>query len=61
MTVTTGEKDFVLLNFVNFKYHKTLVQQVELLIRIQQIIIFSTTVVWSQYIQKLVRSKSFSR
>lgn len=47
------EKDFVLLNFVNFKYHKTLVQQVELLIRIQQIIIFSTTVVWSQYIQKV--------
>lgn len=53
------EKDFVLLNFVNFKYHKTLVQQVELLIRIQQIIIFSTTVVWSQYIQKVSEIEIF--
>ncbi len=55
------KKNFMLLNFVNFKYHKTLVQEVELLVGVQQIIVLSTTIIRSQYIQKVSASKSFSR
>ena len=47
------KKNFMLLNFVNFKYHKTLVQEVELLVGVQQIIVLSTTIIRSQYIQKV--------
>ena len=35
------KKNFMLLNFVNFKYHKTLVQEVELPVGVQQIIALS--------------------
>ena len=33
------EQDFMILQLVDFKYHKTLVQQVELLVRVQQVIV----------------------
>lgn len=43
----------MLLDFVNFKYHESLAEQVELFIRIQQVVIFTSPVIRSQYIEKI--------
>ena len=43
----------MLLNFVNFEYHKTLAEQVELFVRVQQIVIFAAPVIRSQDIEKI--------
>ena len=47
------EQDFMILQLVDFKYHKTLVQQVELLIRVQQVIVLPAKIVGSQYVKKI--------
>ena len=43
----------MILQLVDFKYHKTLVQQVELLVRVQQVIVLPAKIVGSQYVKKI--------
>lgn len=43
----------MIFNCINFEYHKPFIQQVQLLVRVEQKVILTTSIIRFQYIQKI--------
>ena len=51
------EKDGMILNRINFEDDKACIQEVELLVRVQQVVVFATFVVRLQHVEKIGQVK----